>query len=60
MNIARSISTMKKRTESMTAGRNIWQSDWHGEERMVYLDGRSDNVFWAGLERDYYYRRRAV
>lgn len=60
VNIARSISTMKSTTESMTAGRKIWQSNWHGEERVVYLDGRTDNAFWASLEQDYYYRRRAV
>lgn len=51
---------MKSTTESMTAGRKIWQSNWHGEERVVYLDGRTDNAFWASLEQDYYYRRRAV
>jgi hypothetical protein len=60
MNIAKSISTMKNTAERMTAARNIWQSDWHGEERIVYLDGRSGSAFSASLEQDYYYRRRVV
>ena len=43
----------------MTAAKVIWQLEWQGEGRMVYLDGGPDNAFWTSEEQGRYHRGRA-